>query len=208
MKNNKKKLWKKKNQQKNQIVDTNIIVENSIIPPQHQENSSLSNKKLLHESIQNDYIAQSSSLSKITRLLAGVVIGTIWAICYKEKEVVIPNNWLLISIVSSILFFIIELTHYWTDSIFYHNRSDQIVESGGDFDFEKMMKEVQNNSKKSYRFLNFKAFMALIFSLTFIVGVGMLCYSDDKDKNSNVQQIKQELKSTNIEKVSTKIANK
>lgn len=193
------KLWKTTNHQKTPTMDTTITVENSTDQLQHQENNK--NKELLLESIQNDFIAQSRSLSKVTRLLAGVVIGTIWAICYREKEVDFPNNWLLTSIIFSILFFIIELYHYWDDSRFYHKKSDQIVKSNGDFSLRKIKSEVQYHSKKSYCYLNFKFFVALIFSLTFIVGVGKLYhYNDNTEKMSTTPQVKQGLKSSKINK--------
>lgn len=192
-----KKLWKKKNHLKNQAMDMNTIVENTIVQPQHQENSNDKKYKIeLLESIQNDFIAQSTSLSNVMRWLAGVVIGTIWAICYREKEVVIPNSGLLLSVIFSITFLIIELCHYWIDSRFYHNKSDQIVNSGGCFDLGMISREVQSHSKISYIFLNLKFFVVLLFSVAFIVGVGNLYhFNDNKDKISTTPQIKQELKS-------------
>lgn len=108
------------------------------------------NKQLLHESIQADFIAQSQSLSNITRTIVGVILGTIWVICYKEREVDIPNGFLLASVIMSIVYFIVELRHYYIDTVFYHNKSDQIVESEGNFDLNKMASEVQKHSKRSF----------------------------------------------------------
>ena len=59
-----KKLWKKKNHLKTPTMDTTITVENSTDQLQHQENSNDKKYKIeLLESIQNDFIAQSMSLS-------------------------------------------------------------------------------------------------------------------------------------------------
>ena len=130
-----------------------------------------SNKQELLEFVQQEFVAQSSTLSIVTRTIAGVILGTIWAICYKENEAKIPNIWLAISLILSLTFFVIELLHYIVDAFFYHNKSDQIVNSCGNIDYKKEYDKIQGHSKYSFWFLMTKSFIVLVLSGIFIWGV-------------------------------------
>lgn len=145
------------------------------IRPRLQENNKI--KERLQESIQNNFVAQSQSLSTVSRTIAGVILGTIWVICYKENVVKIPNIWIAISIILSLAFFLVELLHYFIDSLFYHCKSDHIVKSKGDFNYEKIYNSVQDHSKCSFYFLIAKAITTFLLSVVFIVGIGYLYYN-------------------------------
>ena len=142
------------------------VVKCTIDQLQHPESSNI-----LLDSIQGDFIAQSGTLSTVTRTTTGVILGTVWAICYKEQEIEIPNIWLLLSLVVSILFLVVELLHYLFDSIFYHNKSDEIVEGGENIDYNKIYKEVQKHSKCSFRFLKAKAYIVIALCVVFVIGI-------------------------------------
>lgn len=179
MKNKQKKKNKEtweitNNPQKTITLETDNKVVNSLDPHPLQENKS--HKKELLDSIQNNFIAQTQNLSKVSRTIAGVIIGTIWAICYKERTVDIPNGFILTGLIMSLFYFLVELVQYFFDSYYYHNKSDVIVESEGDFDLKNMTKDVQNHSKWSFRFLLLKSVLVFVACLTFIRGV-ILLYS-------------------------------
>lgn len=142
--------------------------------PQPQESSK---KRELLDSVQQDYIAQSNTLSIVNRTITGVILGTIWAICYKENAIKTPNIWLTFSLILSLIFFLIELAHYFTDSRFYHNMSDEMVKSEMNFDYKKKHKEIQRHSKCSYRFLLAKSGVVLLLSIIFVIGICCLSQS-------------------------------
>ena len=133
---------------------------------QHQESSNI-----LLDSVQENFIAQSGTLSTVTRTTTGVILGTLWAICYKNQKIEIPNIWLLLSFITSMFFLVVELLHYLVDSIFYHSKSDEIVESDENTDFDKIYIEVQNHSKCSFCFLKAKAIIVLILCIVYIIGL-------------------------------------
>ena len=141
--------------------------------PQHLESSNI-----LLDSIQENFTAQSSTLSTITRATTGVILGAILAICYKEQKIEIPNIWLLLSFIASMIFLVVELLHYLVDSIFYHSKSDEIVEGDENTDFDKIYDEVQRHSKYSFCFLISKAIIVLSLCVIFVIGIFMmyLCY--------------------------------
>ena len=133
---------------------------------QHQESSNI-----LLDSVQENFIAQSGTLSTVTRTTTGVILGILWAICYKNQKIEIPNIWLLLSFITSMLFLVVELLHYLVDSIFYHSKSDEIVEGDKDTDFDKIYNDVQKHSKCSFCFLKAKAITVLILCIVFIIGL-------------------------------------
>lgn len=141
---------------------------------QHQESSNI-----LLDSVQENFIAQSGTLSTVTRTTTGVILGTLWAICYKNQKIEIPNIWLLMSFISSMIFLVVELLHYLVDSIFYHNKSDEIVEGDENTDFDKIYDEVQRHSKYSFCFLISKAIIVLSLCVIFVIGIFKmyLCYN-------------------------------
>ena len=158
--------------QKTKILAKEKIAVYTTPQPQPQESN---NKKLeLLKTVQENLVAQSKSLSTVTRTIVGIVLGTIWAICYKEKHVEIPNIWILSSIIISALFLIVELSHYFCDTRFYHNKSNEIVENGENFNYEEIYQEVQRNSKRSYCFLKTKAILTFILVIIFATGIGCL----------------------------------
>lgn len=141
--------------------------------PLHQESSNI-----LLDSIQENYKAQSGTLSTVTRATTGVILGCVWAICYKNQKIEIPNIWLLLTFVTSMVFLVVELLHYFVDSWFYYNKSEEIVKSKGNFDFDKVDKETKNHSCCSFYFLMSKAFIVFCLCLIFVTGIikMYLCY--------------------------------
>lgn len=171
----KNKVQKTRTAGKHKVVDINIT------QPQLQE----SDKERLHKFIQQEFIAQSGTLSIVTRTIAGVILGTIWAICYKERVLNIPNDWLKFSIVCAIMFFLVELLHYTVDSYFYHKRSDIIAKEQDKADFAKIHKEVQKHSKCSFHFLMIKALVTFVLSILFVIGIICLYHEPNVEKRDN-----------------------
>ena len=136
---------------------------------QHQESN---DKKLaLLDTIQGNFIAQSGTLSTVTRTTTGVILGTVWVICYKEQKIEIPNIWLLLSFIASMIFLVVELLHYLVDSVFYYNKSEEIVKSKGNINFNKVDGEVKSHSRCSFSFLISKAIIVLTLCVIFIIGI-------------------------------------
>ena len=133
---------------------------------QHQESSNI-----LLDSVQENFIAQSGTLSTVTRTTTGVILGAIFAICYKEQKTEIPNIWLLLSFVVSMFFLVVEIFHYLVDSVFYYNKSEEIVKSKGNINFNKLDGEVKSHSRCSFCFLISKAVIVLILCVIFIIGI-------------------------------------
>ena len=156
--------------------ETTVVTSDTTAQPHPQE--SKPNKLEFHNFIKNEFIAQSQTFSNVTRTIAGVVLGTIWMICYKGENVEIPNSLFVISIILAIFFFLIELAHYYSDTKFYHDKSDDIVKSKGNFIFKNMYNEVQAQSKKSFLCVRIKARLVLLLSIVFILGVIQLYLSN------------------------------
>lgn len=142
---------------------------------QHLENKKLNDKQDLIDSVQENFIAQSHSLTTVSRMIISAIIAIIWAICYsKTSAIIIPNCWILGSLILSIIYFLLEITHYLADSIYYYCKSKNLGKTNLGFNLEQESKKVESHSSWSFSFLCGKVLTAIVSSVVFIIGLIIL----------------------------------
>ena len=167
---------------KTQINKPEKVASKAKLPAQkdHQEalpvknNPFEENRKKLQEETQVFMYNQSSKFSSVSRALILGIIGTIWIITYTDGKLFIPNRFLLISLLSGLLFLIADVFHYFLDSMSYHNESYQLDKYKTQEELDKVHEPRMNHiNTRSHIFLIIK-FAILLFTATFFfIGISI-----------------------------------
>lgn len=129
-------------------------------------------KKQLQDELQGYMYSQSSKLSSVSRNLIFGILGTIWVMTFSEGKMTIPNPYLFYALLASLLFMVVDVFHYFWDSMSYHHQQYKLdsYESNEEIDniYEKRMDEINN---RSHYFLIGKTSVLLLAALFFIMGI-------------------------------------
>lgn len=129
-------------------------------------------RKELQDELQGFMYQQSSKFSSVSRTLVLGIIGTIWVITYTDKKLSIPNIWLLGSILSGILFLLIDVNHYYWDSMSYHKEAYRLDEYKSLDEFNKNHEQKMDAiNKRSHRFIVVKFWILMLAAVLFIIGI-------------------------------------
>lgn len=148
------------------------------VPKDHQEvplgegNSFEKRKQELQDETQQFMYAQSSKFSSVARNLILGIIGTVWVLTYAEGTLNFPNGWLFSSLLAGLSFLLIDVIHYYTDSLSYNRelyRLDKYV-SQKDLDVKHEPK-MDSINKRSHIFIVMKFWVLIFTSILFIMGL-------------------------------------
>ena len=140
--------------------------------PSGEENSFEKRKQELQDETQQFMYAQSSKFSSVARNLILGVIGTVWVLTYAEGTLNFPNGWLFSSLLAGLSFLLIDVIHYYTDSLSYNRelyRLDKYV-SQRDLDVKHEPK-MDSINKRSHIFIVMKFWVLILTSILFIMGL-------------------------------------
>jgi len=139
---------------------------------QHKRDDIKTRKKRLQNELQGYMYSQSSKLSSVSRNLIFGILGTIWVITYSEGKMTIANPYFFYALLSSLLFMIVDVFHYFLDSISYHRQQYKLdsYKSNEEIDniYEKRMDKINN---RSHYFLIGKTCVLILAALFFITGI-------------------------------------
>ena len=85
-------------------------------------------REQLQGELQNYYYSQSSKCSSVSRKLILGMLATIWIFIYTDGKLTISNHILLYALVFCILYLIIDVLHYFLDSLSYHKEQYKLDE--------------------------------------------------------------------------------
>lgn len=129
-------------------------------------------KQELQDETQSFMYAQSSKFSSVSRNLILGIIGTIWVLTYVNGNLKIYNYWLLGSLIVALLFLLVDVIHYYWDSLSYHNEQYKL-------DTYSCQKELENEhkpkmdtiNKRSHNFIVIKFWILMLVSFLFAIGL-------------------------------------
>ncbi|MBE6288709.1 MAG: hypothetical protein E7100_00485 [Bacteroidaceae bacterium] len=128
-------------------------------------------QKLLDETQQYKY-QQSSKFSSVSRNLILGVIGTIWVLTYTDGRLCIPNEWLFCCIIVALLFLLVDVIHYFMDSMSYQNELYLLEMLNSQNELESKHEPRMNSiNKRSHRFLLAKFCILLVVFVLFAIGL-------------------------------------
>ena len=138
-----------------------------------QERSDFKTRKnLLQDELQGYMYSQSSKLSSVSRNLIFGILGTIWVMTFSKGKMTIPNPYLFYALIASLLFMIVDVLHYFWDSMSYHSQQYKLdsYKSNEEIDniYEKRMDKINN---RSYYFLIGKTYVLFLVALLFVMGI-------------------------------------
>ena len=137
-----------------------------------QQSSFEQKKNKLQDETQEFMYNQSSKFSSVSRSLVLGMLGTIWVITYTDHIIDIPNNWLLHSLFVCLFFLLIDIIHYFWDSMSYHHElfklDDYTSHEELDHEHEKRMDAISN---RSHYFIIIKFIILLIGAAFFVIGI-------------------------------------
>lgn len=115
---------------------------------------------------------QSGSFSSISRTLMFGIIGTIWVLTYSDGKLAIPNNWLLISLIMSLLYFLADTGHYFWDAMSCQKVSQDVWGYKTADDVENKTNEAMKKiNKRSVNFVKIKFVLLILTAIIFGVGL-------------------------------------
>ena len=149
--------------------------EEHLNPKDHQEvqqvkrdgdNTFEEKKQELQGETQDYMYQQSNKFSSVSRNLVLGIIGTNWFLTYVDGKLRIPNRYLFASLLLGLMFLLVDVIHYFWDSVSYQKElysldkyeTEQELESEN----EPKMNEI---NKRSHRFIIAK-FVLLVFAST------------------------------------------
>lgn len=117
--------------------------------------------------------SQADSAAVVARTMACAMIGVVWAFSFNNGNFTIPTGWLLSSLVSNILFFLIDLLHYFSDTCVYHSQTIKLQEAKTNNDYDETLYESKMtlHSKVSFGFFVTKCFICLIAGVLLLIGI-------------------------------------
>ena len=139
---------------------------------QYERSDFKTRKKQLQDELQGYMYSQSSKLSSVSRNLIFGILGTIWVMTFSEGKMTIPNPYLFYALLASLLFMVVDVFHYFWDSISYHRQQYKLDSYMNHEEieniYEKRMDKINN---RSHYFLIGKTSVLLLAALFFIVGI-------------------------------------
>ena len=137
-------------------------------------NSFAERKQKLMDETQEYMYQQSSKFSSVSRFLIVGIIGTIWILTYAEGKLLVPNYFLLASLISSLLFLFIDVIHYFADSMSYQKELYRLDDYKSQDDLLMKHELIMNTiNKRSHRYIIIKYCVLMLAAVLFIIGLSL-----------------------------------
>ena len=155
------------------MVNMEIPVQRDLRGVQSEKNKTFDEKKNeLLDQTQDYMYSQSSKFSSVSRTLVFGVIGTIWFLIYTDGRLSVPNICLFISLVLGLIFLLVDVIHYYLDSVSYQDELYQFDEYKTQYDLDKKHEDNMNYiNRRSHRFIVAKFWILIIVSASFLFGM-------------------------------------
>ena len=128
-------------------------------------------QKLLDETQSYKY-SQSSKFSSVSRTLVLGIMGTTWILTYTDGKLYIPNLYLSASLFICLLFLLVDVIHYYSDSISYQRELCKLDQYRTVEDLDKTHEKTMNTiNKRSNRFIVAKFWILICASVLFFIGI-------------------------------------
>jgi len=124
--------------------------------------------------------AQSSKVSSLCRYIVYAVLALVWPLSYESDQgFVLTNVFLIIVLLGSLLYLLLDIVHYYTDSIAYHSLAMTLQKGKEDEQCLRRYYEVKSEKigRRSTRFLTYKFVFMLVIALCFIAGMCVRFFS-------------------------------
>lgn len=139
---------------------------------QHKRNNFKTRKEQLQNELQGYMYSQSSKLSSVSRNLIFGILGTIWVMTYSKGNLTIPNPYLFYALLTSMLFMVVDVVHYFWDSISYHRQQYKLDKYKTNEEIENIHeKQMDKINIRSHNFLLGKTFVLFLAAFLFIRGI-------------------------------------
>lgn len=118
--------------------------------------------------------AQSSKVSSLCRFVIYAILALVWPLSYDATSgFTFTNAFLLISLFGSLAYLLLDIIHYFTDSVAYHSLAMTLQKGDGDEQSLKWYYEYQSEKIgcRSTCFLTWKFVLMLAISACFITGM-------------------------------------
>ena len=118
--------------------------------------------------------AQSSKVSSLCRFIIYAILALVWPLSYvSNKGFNFTNIFLIIALLGSLAYLLLDIIHYFTDSVAYHSLAMTLQKGDGDEQCLRWYYEVQSEKIgcRSSRFLTCKFIFMLVISVFFITGM-------------------------------------
>lgn len=126
----------------------------------------------LQDETQRYMYQQSSKFSSVSRSLVLGIIGTIWILTYVDGNLLIPNRWLLSSLITGLAFLLTDVIHYFWDSMSYHSETYKLDAYKSQFELdEKHEPRMDGINKRSHWFIVAKFCILMVASILFTIGL-------------------------------------
>ena len=129
-------------------------------------------KQKLQEETQEFMYQQSSKFSSVSRNLVLGIIGTNWFLTYVDGKLRIPNLCLFVSLLLGLIFLLVDVVHYFWDSMSYQKELYSLDKYKTEQELENKHEPRMNAiNKRSHRFINAKLCILALASILFFIGL-------------------------------------
>ncbi len=159
---------------KQEKVDNKVKIQDQKVPQEAllKPNSFEEKRDKLQEELQGYYYGQSSKFSSVSRSLIFGILATIWVFIYTDGELSITNHVLLYALISGILYLVIDILHYFLDSLSYHKEQYRLDKYSNTEDIDNLHEPFMDSvNKRSFGFFITKFIVLSITSVLFITNI-------------------------------------
>ena len=176
--NKKTQKEKRKSEYKSQTAQIpvplqNVKPQNSSDQPTTPKSEDLEKEKeKMEDMVQGFMGSQSGLFSSVSRTLIFGIIGTIWVITYSEHKLTVPNNWLLVSLVMSLLYLLADVGHYFLDAMSYQEETKRISGYKSSEELKANLKDgLAKINGRSVNFIKIKMVLLISTAIIFVIGL-------------------------------------
>ena len=118
--------------------------------------------------------SQSSKVSSLARTIVYAIIGLIWTFFYSPNDgFSIKSTYLFVVFCLALLYLVLDITHYFVDTIGYHKMAYELEQSGKDEEilqkyYAEQSKQIERNSLVLFII---KYCFALSLAIAFSIGI-------------------------------------
>ena len=170
-----------KHKKKKEVGHMSMHTSESVNQKDHQEvqqvkgksgNTFEEKKQKLQDETQDYMYQQSSKFSSVSRNLVLGIIGTNWFLTYVDGKLRIPNRYLFASLLLGLIFLLVDVIHYFVDSVSYQKELCSLDKYETEQELEsKHEPEMDQINKRSHWFIIAKFVLLVFASALFFFGL-------------------------------------